>query len=127
MRKGIVFGIGIIVLVAAVLMLQLTTPHMVGPFGVLAFFVLVYIACACAVYMVMTLLVSVFGRTLSEGRWRRMIEGLSGRKIYYFTSFIALAPVILLGMQSIGSVRPLDVGLLVLFQVLGCFYISRRF
>ena len=49
MRKRTVFGIGIVSFVASLLMLQLTTPQMVGPLGVLAFFVLVYIFFACVI------------------------------------------------------------------------------
>ncbi len=127
MRRGVVASIGIISLVTALLMLQLTTPQSVGPFGVLAFFILAYITSACVVYVVLVGLVGVLERTLPKGKWLLVVEGLTRRKLYYYTSFIALAPVILLGMQSIGRVGVAEILLLVAFLGLGCFYISRRF
>lgn len=127
MKKGVVASIGIMALVAALLMLQLTTPQSVGPFGVLAFFILAYIASACMVHLALAGLVRILKGVLPKGRWLLRVEGLTSRKLYYYSSFIALAPVILLGMQSIGVVRVAEVLLLVAFQVLGCFYISRRF
>lgn len=127
MRKGVVASIGIIALIAALLMLQLTTPHMVGPLGVLAFFVLIYIASACATYLALLFGVKLVGRFATKGKWLARIESVSHKKLYYYGSFIALAPVILLGMRSVGFVRATDILLLVIFQVIGCFYISRRF
>ena len=127
MHKGVVSAVGLLAMIVALLMLQLTSPSVVGPFGVLAFFVLIYVVSACVVYLLLVGSIGLLRRYLPKGKWLLRLESLSNRKLYYYTSFVALAPVILLGMQSIGSVRPTDLLLLLIFQVLGCFYISRRF
>ncbi len=114
-------------LVGALLLINLTTPHMVGPLGVLAFFVLIYIVGACTLYVVLEVMVIVLRRTLPPGKWLLAVEGVSQTKLYYYTSVLALFPVILLGMQSVGEVRLAEIGLLGLFVGLGCFFVSRRF
>lgn len=127
MRKRTVLVISMVVFVVSLLMLQLTTPQMVGPLGVLAFFILVYIFFACVVYLLLSFIVSVVRRSATTGKWLTRLEGISDRKLYYYSSFIALTPVIVLGMRSVGEIRPVDLLLVVVFQLLGCFYISRRF
>lgn len=127
MRRGMVAGIGTVALIAAFLFLQLTTPQSVGPLGVLAFFILVYITCACAVFVLLETAFVALKKYLPPGKLLLNIENTPKVKIYYYSSVLALAPVILLGMQSIGSVRLVDIGLLTAFEALACFYISRRF
>jgi len=127
MQKRVIAVVGLTTFVAALLMLQLSTPDTVGPFGVLAFFVLVYSTFAAACYILLSALVGALRRMLPQGKWRLVVEDMSDTKVYYYASIIGLAPVILIGMQSIGAVRLPDILLLVLFEVLGCFYVSRRF
>lgn len=127
MRRSIVASIGMVALVMALLMLQLTAPSTVGLFGVLIFFVLLYVFCGSALYVSLVTAVGILNQILPQSKWKLMAEGVSIVKIYYYSSILALMPVILLGMSSIGAVNPLDIALLVLFEVLGCFYISKRF
>lgn len=127
MKRGIVVGVGIAALLIALAMMQFTTPRVVGPLGVLAFFVCVYVACACLVYIVLFHGLRLLKKILPKGAVSLAIAHVRELKLYYFASFLALMPVILLGMRSVGEIRVLDVALLIIFQVLGCFYISRRF
>lgn len=127
MHKRTVAIVGILSLVAIILMLQLTTPQMVGPLGVLAFFVLAYILSAAVTYFVLLSGIGIMGRYIKNGKWAARLEGISVVRVYYYASFLALAPVIMLGMRSVGLLGPFDVLLVVAFEVLGCFYISRRF
>lgn len=127
MKQGVALSIGIIALTTALAMMQFTTPHLVGPLGVLAFFICVYIACACMIYIGLFHGLRLARKVLPKGALALAISGMKEIKLYYFASFLALAPVILLGMRSVGEIRLIDAGLLVIFQVLGCFYISRRF
>lgn len=127
MRRGTVVGIGLVALIAALLMLQLTTPSDVGLFGVLVFFVLVYITCACLLYAFLVTLAELLANTLPQGKWRMRFENLKSIKVYYYASILALTPVILVGMSSVGAIGVADLALLAVFEVLACFYISRRF
>jgi type IV secretory pathway VirB2 component (pilin) len=57
---------------------------------------------------------------------KRPLQQLSLRRSYYFASVVALAPVILVGMQSVGEVSFYDVLLIVVFIVISCVYIAKR-
>lgn len=48
------------------------------------------------------------------------------RRAYMYASVIALAPVILVAMQSVGALGIWDVSLVIIFEILACFYIWRR-
>ena len=127
MKIRIAVGIGSISLIIAGLMLTMTRPGEVGPFGVLAFFVLLYLSAGSLIYMLLTGIIYVLMRVLPPGSLRLWLENVSHTKVYYYTTVLALAPVVLLGMASVGSIGGLDIVLVVLFEILACFYISRRF
>lgn len=127
MRRGIVAVIGIVALIIVLLVLQLTSPREVGLFGILLFFILVYVFFACMLYVLLASIVVILKLAMKQGRWKVAIEGVTRMKIYYYASMLALTPVILIGMHSVGAVEPADVGLLIAFEILGCFYISKRF
>ena len=108
-------------------LVNLTTPSMVGPLGVLAFFVCIYIAIVCGLYLLLFTGMKGFQKIARLGRHKTGPNQISVWKLYYYASVLGLAPVILLGMQSVGEVKILDGGLLILFEVLACFYIAKRF
>ncbi len=127
MKIRIAVGIGSISLVIAGLMLTMTRPGEVGPFGVLAFFIFTYGLSVSLIYMLLIGVVKLMKAFLPQGPLLMYIKSISKTKLYYYTSALALAPVILLGMGSVGRVGGIDIGLVVLFEILACFYISRRF
>ena len=127
MKIRIAVGIGSISLIIAGLMLTMTRPGEVGPFGVLALFVLLYLSAGSIIYMLLTGIIYVLMRVLPPGSLRLWLENVSHTKVYYYTTVLALAPVVLLGMASVGSIGGLDIVLVVVFEILACFYISRRF
>ncbi len=107
-------------------LLTATTPASAGPFGVLVIFI--------SAYLVFLGLISFFlygisglSAKLSVGLMaRRPIERMSVRIAYYYSTVIATIPVMLTGLQSVGSVGPYSLLLVVLFVALGCVYISKR-
>lgn len=127
MKRRFVAVVGLVALTIALLMLQLTTPKSAGLFGVLIFFGLIYVTVACLFYISLRSLFGLLERMLPPSKWRHRAESLTAVKTYYYASVLALAPVILIGMRSVGDVAATDVLLLVLFELLACFYISRRF
>lgn len=120
-------GIAAVALVIAFLMLQLTTPQMVGPLGVLAFFILIYIASTGFLFIGLSIVNELLKRYLPKGRLLLSAEATRQIKIYYYASILGLAPVILIGMRSVGDIGLAEVLLLIAFEVIGCFYISKRF
>lgn len=120
-------SVGGVALVIAGLMLTMTRPGEVGPFGVLALFILLYIVAGSVIYVSLTAVIGVLRKILPPGLLRLWLDNLPHTKVYYYTTALALMPVVLLGMASVGSIGGLDVLLVLLFELLACFYISRRF
>jgi len=111
-----------------VIMLQTTTPTTVGPVGLLAVFFLLYVIALG----VMTELLWV-GSKLLSGLGRRVvimskkpIQPLTLARSYYYSTILALGPVILLAMASIGSLGIYETLLVILFMAVGTLYISKR-
>ena len=53
-------------------------------------------------------------------------QPLTYKRAYYFSTVIAAAPVMLIGLQSVGGIGVYEVLLIVLFTAVGCIYISKR-
>lgn len=120
-------SIGIVALAIVGLMLTMTRPGQVGPFGVLTLFILLYIVTGSVIFIALTAVIGILKKVLPPGSLRLWLDNLPHAKVYYYTTVLALMPVVLLGMASVGSIGGLDVLLVLLFEVLACFYISRRF
>jgi hypothetical protein len=109
-----------------VILLQTTTPSTIGPLGILIVFILMYVS----VLGVLTFLLFWGSRSLarlSRGMvTRRPVQPLGLGRAYYFSSVLALAPVMFVGMQSVGQVSVSDVFLIVLFTTMTCVYIAKR-
>lgn len=107
------------------IMINMTTPDEIGPFGVLLFFASVYVSLLGLVYAVLVATHRLMRAVAAP--WSRKVV-MRSIKRYYFASVIALAPVIMLGAQSISSDQLWSVGgLVILFEIIALIYIQRRF
>jgi hypothetical protein len=116
-------------LAAAILLvtlLETTNPSSAGPIGLLAVFFLLYVI----VHGAMTELLWVGSRLFQTvGRRftsRRPPGRLSLQRSYYFSTVLALGPVMALAMQSIGSFGLYETILIVVFLSVGTLYVARR-
>jgi len=109
-----------------IVLLQTTTPATIGPLGILLIFVLMYVSVLCVLTFLLFGVTGVIAKVSASMTLKRPFQQLSLRRAYYFASVIALAPVILVGMQSVGEVSFYDVLLIVVFIVISCVYISKR-
>lgn len=57
---------------------------------------------------------------------RTMRDIYAIKDIYYLCSVIALAPVMLLAMQSVGRLNWYEVVLVLVFEIIAVFYLTRR-
>ena len=109
-----------------VLLLQVTTPATIGPLGILVVFILMYVS----VLGVLTFLlfgISKLAKKLSVSfAMRRPMGQLTLVRAYYFSSVIALAPVMFIAMQSVSEVGVYDVLLVFIFVIIACIYIYKR-
>ena len=63
------------------------------------------------------------GATMSV---RKPVRLMQFRRAYYFSTVLAAAPVMLVGLQSVTTVGVYEVLLVAVFEVVACIYISRR-
>ncbi|MCL1839874.1 hypothetical protein FWF89_02665 [Candidatus Saccharibacteria bacterium] len=101
------------------IMINLTTPSDIGPLGVLVFFTLMYLVCLGVIVGLCRLFFIIKGRLGDRAR-------VSRRKSYYYGSVLAFVPMVLIFMRSFGELNILEIALVIIFAVLGCFYISKR-
>jgi hypothetical protein len=116
----------VVAVMLLVIVLQTTTPATIGPLGILLVFVLMYVSVLCVLAFLLFAVSRVISRVSSSVTVKRPLQRLSLIKSYYFASVIALAPVILIGMQSVGEVGFYEVVLIVVFIVISCVYIAKR-
>lgn len=108
------------------IVINTTTPASAGAFGILAVFMLTYlflVSVLTFMLYVISRLVSLVARTFVT---RRPVESLTLRRAYYYSTIIALAPVIIVSMQSIGGVGVYEFGLIILLVLIGCVYVTKR-
>lgn len=119
--------IGVLSAFVLFVVLQITSPSTIHPVGLLGVFVLLYFTIGVA-----TLYTLYFGsRAISRivasmNGSQKKPEVLTMQRAYIYATVIALAPVILLGMRSVDSFGFIDLALVLLFEVIACFYIWRR-
>ncbi|MES2876723.1 MAG: hypothetical protein V4678_04625 [Patescibacteria group bacterium] len=109
-----------------IIMLQTTNPSTVGPLGLLAVFFLLYVIILGAMTEVLWVgskVIQTVGRRFAS---RRPLGRLSLQRAYYFSTVLALGPVIMLAMISIGSFGIYELLLIVVFLGVALLYVSRR-
>ena len=123
--KSLIIG-GVIVSLLLGIILNQSSPDTAGPVGILLVFGLLYtlsLAVTTLVIYALNWLLRRVGKLLA---FRKPVESLSLTKAYYYGSVLALLPVILIGMQSVGGVGIYDLFLVVIFGVIGCLYIAKK-
>lgn len=108
------------------LMLTFTSPASAGPFGLLVIFITAYLTFVGMIsfflFGINRLIVMVStGMTV-----RKPLRKMEFRRAYYFSTVLAAAPVMLIGLQSVQSIGIYEVLLVVIFEVVACLYVSRR-
>jgi hypothetical protein len=116
-----IFSLGVLAL-----MLTLTTPATAGPFGLLVIFISAYLASLGLISFFLYGVRRVIAYASAGFTTRRPLQPLSFRKAYYYSLILAAAPVMLIGLQSVGSVGIYELILVVVFEAIGCLYIAKR-
>ena len=114
-HNRIIYAISIVGLAALILMLSLTSPTEIGPFGVLLFFTTLYLV----ILGVVVLLIQTFSRIAFNRKELR-------KKDYFYSIVLAFGPIMLLMARSFGAVTPWTVGLIVIFLTLAEFLVYKR-
>jgi len=112
-------------IVLLAVLLQTTTPAAIGPLGILIVFILLYVSVLGVLTFLLFGLSKIVAR-VSSPVVKQPIQPLTLGRAYYYSSVISLAPVMFIGMQSVGEVSFYDVLLVVIFVVIACVYIAKR-
>jgi hypothetical protein len=116
-------------LVSAGLLLILLTsiaPADAGAFGILAVFLLSYVSLLSVLTFVLWATVKLIDRVGRDFHVLKKTNSLPLKKAYYYSTVVALGPIIIISLQSVGSVSIYELGLVVTFITLGCIYVARR-
>ena len=122
----IILTIGLVAAGLLLVLLNVTTPSTSGAAVILLVFLLAYVVMTMLVTFLLWGVNRVILKLLSEFSRSKRTGVLTVKKAYYYASVIALAPVILVSLQSVGGVGGYEAFLVALFVALGCLYISRR-
>lgn len=116
----------IVSLCSLIVLLNVTAPSWLGPLGILVVFILAYLlSLGLVTYFIYwsSRFVAYISRFFTA---RKPLLAFSFRRSYYFATVFAVAPVMLIGLQSVGSVGVYEFTLVTLFIVIGCIYISKK-
>lgn len=115
MLNQLILLISLAAFIVLVAMINLTTPAEVGPLGVLVIFTAIY----AVVLGVATAIIFLFRRTMGKKNGMR-------KKDYCYAAVMAFGPIMLILMQSFGSISFFTVLLVAVFVLLGCFLVNKR-
>ena len=116
MPKVIVALLGFFSAVVLLSFVYFLTPSEAGPFGVLVFFTLVYLFLFCVFFYVIS-----FVRFLLIGKERNK------KMDSYYTAVFAFGPIMILLMRSFGFMNVWTIIGSIIFVILGCFLVKKRF
>ncbi len=119
LKKYLPYSLPIISFVGLAVLLNRTNPLDVGPAGILLVFGLAYVFISSALYLLLTLVIMLLAYFVNIG-------AASRRKLYYLSSILAIAPVFLLALNSIGQLELKDFILVVFLVGFASFYIAKR-
>ncbi len=126
MLPRLIATISLASLVVLSLMLTFTSPASAGPFGLLVIFVTAYLTFVGLIsfflFGINRLIIMVTGGMTV----RKRLGAMEFRRAYYFSTVLAAAPVMLIGMQSVQSIGFYEVVLVLIFEVVACLYVSKR-
>lgn len=107
-------------------LLNITTPATAGPFGILIIFIFAYISLLGVVTLVLYASSYVVAHLSTALIPRKPFEPLTFKRSYYYSTVVAAAPIMIIGLQSVGAVGIYETMLVLFFVFLGCLYISKR-
>lgn len=108
------------------LMLTLTSPTDAGPFGLLVIFISAYLTFVGLISFFLFGINRLVVALSANMTLRKPLHQMELRRAYYFSTVLAAAPVMLIGLQSVRSIGFYEILLVILFEVVACLYVSKR-
>jgi len=126
MLQRVIAIITIVSLCLLTVLLVTTTPASAGPFGLLLIFITAYLTSLGLISFFLYGISRVIVYASAGFMLSRPMLPMPFRRAYYYSTILAAAPVMLVGLQSVGAIGPYEFLLVVLFEVIGCVYITKR-
>lgn len=108
------------------LLLNITSPTSIGPFGILVVFIFAYVSSLGVVAYFLYIVSRFIAHISLVFTVKKPMAPMTFKIAYYYSTVLAAAPVMLIGLQSVGAVGFYEVVLVVLFTFIGCVYITKR-
>lgn len=107
-------------------MLTFTSPSTTGPFGLLVLFISAYLTFVGLISFFLFGINRLIIMVTKGVSLRKPVRPMRFRRAYYFSTVLAAAPVMLIGLQSVQSVGIYEILLVAIFEVVACIYIAKR-
>ena len=128
--RGMIGKIIVVSTAAAVVLLlvllQVTNPSTAGPLGILAVFFLLYVIILGIITELLWIGSYTFQKVGRRFMVRRPPVRMTLARAYYISTVVALGPVMMLAMKSIGSLGIYEAILIILFVAIALLYVLRR-
>lgn len=126
MLKVILVTTSIASLCLLAVLLNITTPTSIGPFGILLIFVLFYLLSLSVITFFIFYSSKLIRRLSLLFIARKPIAAIEFKKSYYYATVTALVPALYIGMKSVGAVSFYSNLLIAFFAILGCLYVYKN-
>ena len=107
-------------------MLTFTSPADAGPLGLLVIFISAYLTFVGLISFFLFGMNRFISMVTSGMTLRKPYQKVAFKRAYYFSTVLAAAPVMLIGLQSVQTIGVYEFLLVIIFEVVACLYISRR-
>ena len=106
--------------------LTTTSPATTGPFGLLLIFISAYLTFMGLISFFLFGINRLIVRLSKGFTIRKPLTKLEFKRAYYYSTVLAAAPVMLIGLQSVYSVGIYEIILITIFEVIACLYVNKR-
>jgi len=124
MHKYVLLATSISIVIFSLILFN-TDPSKIGPLGILTVFVLLYIITLSLFSYLIFFASSILSRVRVQFGLKG-VEDWTFMKCYLFGSIVAIGPIVILGISSLGSISIYEIILVVLFLVISCFFVSKK-
>lgn len=107
-------------------LLDTTTPSSAGPFGILAIFIFAYLVSLGTMTYLLYGTTRIVAHLASAFTVKKPLRAMPFKRAYYYSTVLAAAPILLIGLQSVGAIGIYEFILVLLFSVIGCIYVTKR-
>lgn len=115
-----------IILAILFLVLFYSDPASVGPVGILAVFVLIYMIFLVIISYLILFAVKTTNKLRKHFGLKLKGDGPSLYNSFLYGSVIALGMIVILGRNSLGSVGLFESILVIAFVLIGCFFVNKQ-